>query len=283
MKKNKKENNNLVFIIALVLCAIIAIWAVGFNASFTVASGAMFSFFTTKFGWLYMVAMLAFVVFAIFIAFSKWGNITLGEDGEKPEYSTLSWFAMLFGCGMGVGLVFWGVAEPISFYVRPAAGIDPETPAAANFALKAAFMHWGVSPWANYAIMGLGLAYFGFRKKKNSMISTTLEPLLGKKAKGWIGTTVDVLGVFATVAGVVTSLGLGVMQINSGLNMVLGVPSNLMVQMPLKKIRRKVCARWSSPLPQFREPILCPGSWRNSAGSIRTWKCVSTRRTVWGY
>lgn len=225
---NKKSNK--VFYISLAICAVIAIWAVGFNANFTVASNAMFAFFTSKFGWLYMLSMLAFVFFAIFIAFGKYGKITLGDDGEKPEYSTISWFAMLFGCGMGVGLVFWGVAEPLSFYLSPAAGITPESDAAANFALKASFMHWGISPWANYAIIGLGLAYFGFRRKKNSMISTTLEPLLGEKAHGWIGTVVDVLAVFATVAGVVTSLGLGVMQINSGLNMVLGVPSNLTVQ-----------------------------------------------------
>ncbi len=225
-----KKEFNTIFIVSLIICVIIAVWAVGFNAAFTVAANAMFAFFTQKFGWLYLVAMIAFVVFAIFIAASKWGNITLGEDGEKPEYSTLTWFAMLFGCGMGVGLVFWGVAEPISFYVSPAAGIAPETPEAANFALKAAFMHWGVSPWANYAIMGLGLAYFGFRKKQNAMISTTLVPLIGDKAKGMLGTVVDVLAVFATVAGVVTSLGLGVMQINSGLNMVLGIPSNLMIQ-----------------------------------------------------
>lgn len=225
-----KKEFNTIFIVSLIICVIIAIWAVGFNAAFTVAANAMFAFFTQKFGWLYLVAMIAFVVFAIFIAASKWGNITLGEDGEKPEYSTLTWFAMLFGCGMGVGLVFWGVAEPISFYVSPAAGVAPETPEAANFALKAAFMHWGVSPWANYAIMGLGLAYFGFRKKQNAMISTTLVPLIGDRAKGMLGTIVDVLAVFATVAGVVTSLGLGVMQINSGLNMVLGIPSNLMIQ-----------------------------------------------------
>lgn len=225
-----KKEFNTIFIVSLIICVIIAVWAVGFNAAFTVAANAMFAFFTQKFGWLYLVSMLAFVVFAIFIAAGKWGNITLGEDGEKPEYSTLTWFAMLFGCGMGVGLVFWGVAEPISFYVSPAAGIAPETPESANFALKAAFMHWGVSPWANYAIMGLGLAYFGFRKKQNAMISTTLVPLIGDRAKGMLGTIVDVLAVFATVAGVVTSLGLGVMQINSGLNMVLGIPSNLMIQ-----------------------------------------------------
>lgn len=225
-----KQNKNLVFIISLIICAVIAVWAVGFNASFTLASNAMFAFFTTGFGWLYMLAMLAFVVFCLFLAFGKYGSITLGEDGEKPQFSTMSWIAMLFGCGMGVGLVFWGVAEPMSFFAGPPSGIEPQTAEAANFAMKASFMHWGISPWANYAIMGLALAYFGFRKKQNSMVSTTLVPLLGDKAKGLLGTVVDVMAVFATVAGVVTSLGLGVMQINSGLNMVVGLPSNLMVQ-----------------------------------------------------
>ena len=132
----KKNEFNTIFKISLVICVIIAIWAVGFNASFTVAAGAMFSFFTSKFGWLYLVSMFAFVIFAIFVAFSKWGNITLGKDGEKPEYKTLTWFAMLFGCGMGVGLVFWGVAEPISFYVTPAAGIEPQSSAAAQIPQK---------------------------------------------------------------------------------------------------------------------------------------------------
>ena len=226
----RKDNSRNVFVISLVVCAVIAVWAVGFNKQFTAASNAMFAFFTGKFGWLYLLSMLAFVFFSVFIAAGKWGRVRLGADDEKPEYSTISWFAMLFGCGMGVGLVFWGVAEPLSFYLTPAAGIEPESAEAANFALRAAFMHWGISPWANYAIVGLGLAYFGFRKKKNSLISTTLEPLLGERAHSWLGTLVDVLAVFATVAGVVTSLGLGVMQINSGLNMVLGVPSTLTIQ-----------------------------------------------------
>ncbi len=226
----KRSKSSIVFIVSLIICACIAVWAVFANANFTVVANALFSFFTTDFGWLYCIAMVVFVVFCIFLAFSKYGKVTLGDDGEKPQFSTLSWIAMLFGCGMGVGLVFWGVAEPMSFYAGPAAGIKPETTAAANFAMKAAYMHWGISPWANYAIMGLALAYFGFRKKQNAMVSTTLVPLLGDKAKGGLGTAVDILAVFATVAGVVTSLGLGVMQINSGLHMVVGLPSNLTVQ-----------------------------------------------------
>jgi len=223
-----KKNKNLVFIVSLLLCGAIAVWAVAFNKSFTAVSNAMFSFFTRDFGWLYLAVMLVFVVFCFVIAFSKWGDITLGDDGDKPEYSTVSWFGMLFGCGMGVGLVFWGVAEPLSYYIAPVSSVEPQSAEAANFAIKASYMHWGVTPWANYSIVGLALAYFVFRKKKKGMVSSTLIPLIGEKgADGWLGKLVDILAVFATVAGVVTSLGLGVMQINSGLNKLFGLPSNM--------------------------------------------------------
>ncbi len=225
---------NPVFIIALILCAVIAIWAVAFNASFGVVSNAIFGFFTVDFGWLYLLAMTIFVVFAIYLAVSKYGKIKLGPDDSEPEYRTVSWFAMLFGCGMGVGLVFWGVAEPISHYMGPAAGIDPMSPAAADFAFEASFMHWGIHPWANYAIIGLALAYFQFRKGKPGLISSTLTPLVGEKlSEGWLGKLVDILAVFATVAGVVTSLGLGVLQINSGLNFMFGIPATLMMQIAI--------------------------------------------------
>lgn len=226
-----KEKATPVFIISLVLCIAMVVWAVAFNESFTAVANGIFSFLTVDFAWLYLAAMLAFVVFVIVIAFSKYGAIKLGPDDSEPEYSTVSWFAMLFGCGMGVGLVFWGIAEPMTYYIGPMAGIDPETPAAAAFAFEAAYMHWGVTPWANYAIMGLALAYFQFRKNKPALVSTVLEPLIGEKnTKGWLGKLVDIIAIFATLAGVVTSLGLGVLQINAGLNYVFGIPSDLMVQ-----------------------------------------------------
>lgn len=227
----EKKKVNLVFIISLVICAVIAVWAVALNDSFTVVSNAMFSFLTIDFGWLYMIAMLSFVVFVAAIAMSKYGHIKLGPDDSKPEYNNVSWFAMLFGCGMGVGLVFWGVSEPLSYFIGPAAGIEPGTPEAAAFAMRASFMHWGIHPWANYSIIGLALAYFQFRRNKPALISSAIEPLTGEKlAKGWLGKLVDILAVFATVAGVVTSLGLGVMQINSGANFLFGIPSSLMLQ-----------------------------------------------------
>lgn len=227
----KKKGSNVVFIVSLIINVAVAIWAVVFKDSFAVASNAMLDFFKNDFGWLYMAVMLIFVVFCIFIAASKYGKIVLGPDGCKPEYNTVSWFAMLFGCGMGVGLVFWGVAEPISHYVSPPSTIEAGSAVAADFAMKASYMHWGITPWANYAIMGLALAYFQFRRGKKGMISSALEPVIGKKGvDGLLGKIVDILAVFATVAGVVTSLGLGVMQINSGMNYLFGIPSTLVSQ-----------------------------------------------------
>lgn len=228
---DKNELKNPVFVIALVLCTAIAIWAIALNDSFSQVSNAVFGFLTQDFGWLYLIAMLAFVVFALCIAFSRWGSIRLGPDDSKPDYSTVSWFAMLFGCGMGVGLVFWGIAEPISHYVSPPAGIDASSAESAKFALSTSFMHWGIHPWANYAIIGLSLAYFMYRKGKPALISAALSPVLGPNGtNGFVGRLVDILALFATMAGVVTSLGLGVLQINAGLNYLFGVPVDLFAQ-----------------------------------------------------
>lgn len=225
-----KKAKNIVFQISLLLTVAIAVWAVAFNHSFTVVSNGLYTFLTKDFGWLYLLAMLAFVVFAAVLACSKYGRIKLGADDSKPEYKTISWFAMLFGAGMGVGLVFWGISEPISHYIAPM-GMKGGTPQAADFAMKSAFMHWGIHPWANYCIIGLALAYFQFRKNRPALISQIFVPLIGeKKAKGWIGKTVDILAIFATVAGVTTSLGLGVLQINSGINYLFGIPSTLIIQ-----------------------------------------------------
>lgn len=163
MKKSKA--GSAVFVVSLVLIAIMAIWSVALNESFTKVSNAAFTFLTTDFGWLYLLAMMIFLVFVIYMAFGKYGKIRLGGDDSKPEYSNLTWFGLLFGCGMGVGLVFWGVAEPLTHYLNPV-GVESATPEAADFAMKSFFMHWGILPWANYAVIGLALAYFMFQKIK---------------------------------------------------------------------------------------------------------------------
>ena len=170
----KKENSKTVFIASIVLSAIVAGTAIIFSEGFAAFSGKLFTFLTTDFGWLYLLTVFFFVVFCVAIAASRFGKIKLGDDDSEPEYSTVSWFAMLFGCGMGVGLVFYGVAEPISHFVNPPSGmgLTAGTEDAAKFAMRSAFMHWGMSPWACYAVVGLALAYFMFRRKKASFCSS---------------------------------------------------------------------------------------------------------------
>ena len=228
-KTNKKDNT--VFYASLVISISIVLWGILAQQNFKKFADSLLNFLKNYFGWSYLVAMFVFVVFAIVLAFSKYGNIKLGADDSKPEYSTTSWFAMLFGAGMGIGLVFWGLSEPISHFASPAGGIVPGSTEAANFAMKSSFMHWGFHPWANYAIIGLALAYFQYRKNKPALISSIFIPLLGEeRVKGPIGKLIDILAVFATVAGVATSLGLGTMQINSGLNYLFNVPETPIVQ-----------------------------------------------------
>lgn len=228
----KEKKDNTVMIFSLILTAIVAGWAIILNDSFSVLSNNVFVFLTTDFAWLYMIVVLFFVFFIAFIALSKFGNIKLGPDDSVPDYSTPSWFAMLFGCGMGVGLVFYGVAEPLSHFVNPPATSElvSGTEEAAEFAMKASFMHWGIEPWAVYSVIGLSLAYYMFRRNKQGLVSSILEPILGDKIHGPWGKFVDILAVFATLAGVVTSLGLGTLQINSGLNYIFNVPKNLTVE-----------------------------------------------------
>jgi len=225
-----KKKDNTVFYISLLISVVIVLWGIIAKENFSNFATFIFNFLTTNFGWAYLVSMLVFVVFALVLAFSKYGSIKLGSDDSKPEYSTTSWFGMLFGAGMGIGLVFWGVAEPISHFVSPV-GADPGTVEAANFAMRTSFMHWGFHPWANYSIIGLALAYFQFRKNKPGLISSIFIPLIGEKGvNGPIGKCIDILAVFATVSGVATSLGLGTLQINSGLNYLFNIPETQLVQ-----------------------------------------------------
>lgn len=229
MCKNKKTYNS-VFIFSLIISLGLTFFAICFNKQFSAFSNILFSGITENFAWAYLIIMLLFVLFVLGIACTKYGNLRLGPDDSRPEYTTFSWFAMLFCAGMGVGLVFWGISEPISHYMNPMAGIEAGSTEAAEFAIRSSFMHWGIHPWANYAVVGLSLAYFQFRKGRPGLMSSTLEGLIGQKTKGWMGKTADILAAFASVAGIVTSLGMGVLQINSGLNTMFGVPNTLFVQ-----------------------------------------------------
>lgn len=168
-----------------------------------------------KFGWFYLLSATIFLVFALALIFTKYGNIKLGKDTDEPEFSSITWFAMLFSAGMGIGLVFWGVAEPLSHYHQPPSG-EGETTEAARLAIRYSFFHWGLHPWGIYAVIGLILAYFNFRKNTAGVVSQILKPIFGDRVNGSLGVLFDFIAIFATVFGVATSLGFGASQISGG-------------------------------------------------------------------
>lgn len=206
-----------VFLISLSLTAVFIIWGALTPDNLESVSSNIQSFLQHRFGWFYLLSASAILIFVIYLAFSKFGHIKLGADDDEPEYSTISWIAMLFSAGMGIGLVFWGVAEPVSHYFVPPSG-EGESADAAMLAMRFTFFHWGLHPWGIYALIALSLAFFQFRKGQRGLISTTFYPLIGDRVYGPIGKTIDVIAVFATVFGVATSLGLGAIQINGGLS-----------------------------------------------------------------
>ena len=183
-------------------------------------------------GWFYVLAVAGFLVFVIALALSSLGRIKLGPDHSEPDYSYASWFAMLFSAGMGIGLMFFGVAEPVMHFVTPPVG-NPGDAEAARQAMRITFFHWGVHAWAIYAVVALSLAYFAFRYDLPLTVRSALYPLIGERIYGPIGHTVDVFAVLGTLFGVATSLGFGVIQINSGLNYLFDVPTTIAVQVML--------------------------------------------------
>ncbi|GAA1520730.1 BCCT family transporter [Nocardioides humi] len=169
-------------------------------------------------GWWYIAVVSGFVFFALWIAASHMGNVVLGKDGDEPEFSLGSWFAMLFAAGMGIGLVFWGVAEPLNHYSSPPPGAAADTASqAARSAMDTTFLHWGLHAWAIYVVVGLAIAYSVHRRGNPISLRWALEPLLGERIKGFWGDVIDVIAILGTLFGVATSLGLGVSQIGAGL------------------------------------------------------------------
>jgi len=182
--------------------------------------------------WLFVAATAFFLLFAIAAAVGPTGRIRLGRDDERPEYSRLSWFAMLFSAGMGIGIMFYGVAEPVLHFASPPGG-GPSGPGSADRAMTISFFHWGLHAWGVYAVMGLAIAYFAHRRGLPVAVRSTLEPLFGERIHGPIGHIVDVIAVFGTLFGLATSLGLGAMQINAGLTHLFGIPNSSGVQVAL--------------------------------------------------
>jgi len=220
-----------VFLISLALTGIFILWGAFTPDNLESVSSSIQAFLQEKFGWFYLISASAILLFVIYLAFSKFGQIKLGQDDDEPEYNTFSWIAMLFSAGMGIGLVFWGVAEPVSHYFVPPTG-DGETAEAAIKSMQFTLFHWGLHPWGVYALIALSLAFFQFRKGHRGLVSTTFYPLFGERIHGPIGKTIDIIAVFATVFGVATSLGLGAIQINGGLSYLNeGIPNAFSTQL----------------------------------------------------
>jgi glycine betaine transporter len=221
-----------VFIISFLIIALFVVVGATFPEAFGEAATAGLDWATLTFGWFFLVSVFGFVVVLLFLAFSKYGDTKLGPPDSEPEFSYYSWVAMLLAAGFGIGLVFYGVAEPMSHFSEPPYGLaEPETVEAARLALQYSFFNWGVSQWSAFCIVGLIMGFFQFRKGKPGLVSAVMEPALEKVAgRRQIATALDIFAVIATVVGVATSLGLGVLQVNGGLNYLYGIPESFLWQ-----------------------------------------------------
>lgn len=225
METSEAKLDKTITIASVAVCAVFIV-ATLFSAELVKeVFDKIFKFFINNFGWTYLLFVAAFVIFCFYMAVSKFGNIRLGKDDEEPEFSRSSWFAMLFAAGMGIGLVFWGVAEPM-FHFSTAPHAEPKSAQAAADAMRIAFFHWGLHPWSCYAVVALVMGYFQFRKGYPGLFSWMVKPLIGsKQVDGPLGKSIDALAIVVTLFGVANSLGMGAMQVSTGLNKLYAIPN----------------------------------------------------------
>ncbi|MFI1731656.1 BCCT family transporter [Streptomyces acidicola] len=214
----RPQTDRIVFGVTAALTLAFVLWGAIWTDSLEDVSAGMLGGLIRNGGWAFILAASCFVVFALWLAVSRYGRIHLGAEGEKPEFRTVSWVAMMFSAGMGIGLMFYGVSEPLSHYTTPPPGTSPESSGERmETAMATTLFHWTLHPWAIYAVVGLAIAYSTFRKRRRQTISAVFTPLIGAKhANGTAGRIIDILAIVATVFGSAASLGLGALQIGSG-------------------------------------------------------------------
>jgi glycine betaine transporter len=221
----------MVFRLSLFLVVALAVVAGFAPQPFEAMSNAALAAVIQHAGWLYLLIVFLTLVFLGYLAFGPMARLRIGGRDAEPQFSKPTWLSMLFAAGMGIGLVFWGAAEPISHMATPPEGLPPMTPRAASAAMRYTFFHWGLHPWAIYGLMGLAIAWFQYNRNGRGMISDLLQPLIGDRHLGWIGKLVNVVAVVATAIGVATTLGFGTMQISAGMTRVFGLPGGLGMQL----------------------------------------------------
>ncbi|HEY0774650.1 MAG TPA: BCCT family transporter, partial [Nocardioidaceae bacterium] len=217
--------DKVVFGVTAAIAVGFVIWGFLNTKSLGTASSSALGWTVENMGWLFVTLASAFVVFVIWLAAGRFGSIPLGNDDEEPEFRTVSWIAMMFSAGMGIGLMFYGVSEPLTHFASPPpATVDAGSPQAVQTAMATTLFHWTLHPWAIYAVVGLAVAYGVFRKGRRQLISSAFIPLIGeRRANGSVGRVIDILAIFATLFGSAASLGLGALQIGSGLEIVSGL------------------------------------------------------------
>lgn len=228
----REHTNPPVFIVSLLMLVMLVTWGVFAPTQLGDAAEALKSGIVNLFGWWYLLALFGFLVFIVILMFSPLGRIRIGKDSDRPAWGRLPWFAMLFTAGMGIGLVFYGVAEPISHFQNLPASFQQGSPDAL-LALHVTIFHWGLHPWAIYIVLGLSVGYFSFRYDLPLRPASALYPLIGNRIHGWLGHIIDILAVFGTLFGLATSLGLGATQINAGLYEVFGIPQGWISQVAI--------------------------------------------------
>ncbi len=222
----REHTNPPVFLVSLALILVLVGWGVTNPANLGDVAGSVKTWISAYFGWWYLAVVTGFLIFTVILMVSRYGRIRLGKDDDKPFWGRWAWFSMLFTAGMGIGLVFFGVAEPIFHYNEAWLAGGMSDGEAALQAMRMTFFHWLLHPWAVYIIVALSMAYFSFRHDLPLRPASAFYPLIGAKIYGWVGHLIDILAVFGTLFGLATSLGLGATQINAGLGEVFGMPQS---------------------------------------------------------
>lgn len=222
--------NRVVFLSSAIASIALILFTILFPQISEQILGNSLRWVSDTFGWYYMLVVAAYSIFALFVGVSRYGDIKLGQDHDKPDFPFLAWAAMLFSAGIGIDLLFFGASEPLAHYLTPNVG-EGSTPAAARAAIAQTFLHWGLHGWGIYALIGMALAYFAYRHNLPLALRSALVPVFGlKRTNGWLGHSVDTFGVVCTLLGIATSLGIGVLQANAGLNHVFGIETSKLVQ-----------------------------------------------------